>query len=271
MAEQNVVAFQQVGVSTEKLASYTGSDRLIVINKETRRIHVMDGATAGGIPMARLSDVVDDAGELQYNQYGCETVKDALDKLLYVPMAINSFSNNVGTVEKGSTVTSVTFNWKLNKTPKTLTFNNEPVTATDTSKVLTEQNITQNTTWTLKAIDEKDASATKTTSVNFLNGAYWGVGTVDAEGVNNAFIQGLQKQLTGSKSREITVTAGAGQYIFYAIPTSFGAPTFFVGGFEGGFEKIKTFDYQNASGYTESYDVWRSENANLGKTTVTIK
>ena len=85
------------------------------------------------------------------------------------------------------------------------------------------------------------------------------------------FVKGLQKALTGSKSRDFTVNATEGQYIYYAIPTRFGTPAFFVGGFEGGFAKLKTFDFTNASGYKESYDVYRSDNASLGSTKVTVK
>ena len=61
------------------------------------------------------------------------------------------------------------------------------------------------------------------------------------------------------------------RYIYYAIPHRLGTPVFFVGGFEGGFALEKTFDYQNPSGYTESYDVYKSTNAGLGSTTVTVK
>ena len=49
---------------------------------------------------------------------------------------------------------------------------------------------------------------------------------------------------------------------------AFGTPTFKVGGFEGGFNLVKTFDHTNASGATVSYDVWQSTNAGLGNTTV---
>jgi hypothetical protein len=43
-----------------------------------------------------------------------------------------------------------------------------------------------------------------------------------------------------------------------------------VGGFEGGFSKAATFDFTNASGYTESYDVWLSDEMNLGSTSVKV-
>lgn len=203
-----------------------------------------------------------------------ETLEDKVAQLLYVAPAINSFTNNVGTKEKGATVTSVTFNWTLNKPMTKVEFNGtEEADAEGTTgtKTLTEQSITSDTNFTLKVTDEKNATATKTTSIVFRNGLYTGVSSVteDAQ-INNAFVQGMTKALTNTRKKTFTVTAGEGEYIYFIIPTSFGTPAFKVGGFEGGFNKVKTFDYQNVEGYTESYDVWRSTNANLGNTTVEV-
>lgn len=212
------------------------------------------------------------AGDITYGEYGYDSVKDALDQLLYKTPQINSFTNNVGTVEMGSTVTNVTLSWSTNKTPTSLTLDGKVVTATDTSKVLSGQSIKSNKSWTLKMTDEKGATAQKSTSISFLNGVYYGVGTVtDSAGVNNAFIQGLTKTLANSKAKTFTVNAGAGQYIYYCVPARFGTVGFNVGGFDGGFTLLATVDYTNPSGYEESYRVYKSDNANLGNTTVTCK
>ena len=72
-------------------------------------------------------------------------------------------------------------------------------------------------------------------------------------------------------AKDLEVNAGAGEKIVYAIPTSFGTPTFNVGGFDGGFTKAQTLEFTNASGYKQSYDVWMSVNAGLGSTAVTVK
>lgn len=221
-----------------------------------------------------------DAGTTDANgvTYNDSNVAATLDKVLsdiadiqYTPISITSFSNNVNTAEKGSTVSSVTLNWNYNKTPKTLKLNNEDVEVSTKTKVIDNANLTQNTTWTLTATDDRSASSTKTTTITFLNGAYYGVGNADGDAINNAFVAGLQKVLTSSRARDFTVNAGAGEYIYYAIPATFGTPVFYVGGFEGGFNLAKTFDYQNPSGFTESYNVYKSTNANLGNTTVTVK
>lgn len=211
------------------------------------------------------------AADTSYGNYGYETVGDALDGLLYKAIAINSFSHNAGTKEMGSTVTDVTLSWSTNKTPTALTLDGEAIDVSLTSKALTGLSITANKTFTLVATDEKGATASKTTSISFLNGLYYGVGSVDADGITDTFIQGLTKALASSKAKTFTVAPASGEYIYYAIPTRFGTPTFYVGGFEGGFELLTAVQYTNASGYSEAYDVYRSTNAGLGSTEVVVK
>ena len=196
---------------------------------------------------------------------------------LYKKIDITSFTNSVGNVEKGSEVSSAVFSWAINKTPTALTLKkgteNYSVQVSDSSKTLAfNPALTANSTFTLTATDSRSASDSLNSSINFLNGRYWGIGTVtSADNVNNDFVLGLTKELASSRVKTFTVMAGAGQYIYYAIPSAFGTPSFFVGGFEGGFDLLKTFEFQNSKGYTESYNVYKSTNANLGNTTVEVK
>lgn len=206
--------------------------------------------------------------------YGETTVKDALDELksqmadvLYEAIQITSFSNNVGTVEMGSTVNTVVLNWATNKTPAVLTLDGEGIDKSLKTKTIENANIKSNKTYTLKATDERDAEATKTTAISFLNGVYWGVAE-DKSSFDSAFILGLTKGLQGSKAKTFTVNAGVAQHIYYAIPSRYGTPSFKVGGFEGGFAKVATIEFTNASGYKENYDIWKSDNPGLGNTTV---
>lgn len=202
------------------------------------------------------------------------TVKDALDALkeqmeevLYEAIQIISFTNNVNTVEMGSTVNTVVLTWKTNKTPTTLTLDGEGIDKSLTTKTIEGANLKSNKTYTLKATDEREATATKTSAITFLNGVYWGVGE-SKDSFDSAFLLGLTKGLQSGKAKTFTVNAGAAQHIYYALPSRYGTPSFKVGGFEGGFAKAATIAFTNASGYQENYDIWKSDNPGLGNTTV---
>ena len=131
------------------------------------------------------------------------------------------------------------------------------------------QSIKANKNFTLKVTDERDHTVNKSTGVSFLNGIYWGVAVGESE-INDDFLKKLTKKLQGAKATTFTVNAGEGQHIFYAVPSRYGACGFNVGGFDGGFTKVNTFNFTNASGYAENYDVYKSDNANLGNTTVKV-
>jgi hypothetical protein len=137
------------------------------------------------------------------------------------------------------------------------------------AEILSNLTLSENKTFSLVVTDERGATDSETTSITFLNGVYYGVLESGAT-IDNAAIQALTKKLQASRGITFTVDAGATQQIIYAIPTWYGTPNFNVGGFDGGFSKVKTFAFTNGSGYTESYDVWLSENVGLGSTTVKV-
>lgn len=201
--------------------------------------------------------------------------KKIIDDLSYVKIAINSMTATNNENEIGSTVTQTTVNWTTNKTPKTLKikFGSEAEENLDVSvktKTFTGKSVKSNTNILLTATDERNATDTKQVRILVLPKVYWGV--ADGSNYDDAVLLGLGKSaLSGGRGRTFSVNAGGGQYIVYAIPSSFGTPTFNVGGFDGGFKKVETFSHTNASGYAQNYDVWQSVNAGLGQTTVVVK
>lgn len=197
---------------------------------------------------------------------------------LYKAMAVNSFSNNINTVEIGSSIPNATFTWNLNKTPNKLTLtsgsqtSNLSATQSGSSVITFTSPLKSSTLFTITATDARNGQASRTSAINFLNGKYYGVSNItDTSKINNDFVKGLSKNLTSTRTGSWTVTANAGQYIYFAVPATFGTPVFFVGGFEGGFNLYKTFDFTNSSGHTASYNVYKSTNAGLGSTTVEVK
>jgi hypothetical protein len=121
---------------------------------------------------------------------------------------------------------------------------------------------------TLSATDGVDPD-TDTNVYYFYNNRHWGVDS--STSLDEAGIEGLaNKELSNSRAKTFTVTAAAGEYIWYCYPTRLGTATFTVGGFEGGFESPLTVSVTNPSGYTENYYAYRSTNAGLGSTTVVV-
>ena len=201
--------------------------------------------------------------------------KQMIDDLAYVKIAFTAGSVTHATNEIGSTITEFSVTWTLNKTPKSqkIKFGSEPeeiLTPDARSKNYSGKNVSSNMTIVITATDERDASVSRTLTINFQPKVYWGV-AAGKEAYTDEDLLGLSgNALASGKARTFTVNARADQYILYAIPSRFGVPTFKVNGFEGGFVKANTFEHTNASGYSQNYDVWKSVNQNLGNTQVVV-
>lgn len=206
---------------------------------------------------------------------GTKTLPDALNELnrdlQYIPIEILAFSNNIGVAEKGSTLNELTLKWQLNKEPETILMNGQVRADLKTLRSLTlkDMALTADKTFMLQVTDEKGKTAQKNTSVVFRNGVYYGVSEIPEE-VNNTFILSLSRSLQGSRTKTFSTTSTEDQYIWYAFPSRYGTPVFNVGGFDGGFTKAASISFTNASGYTEEYAVYRSDNSNLGTKTIKV-
>lgn len=189
-----------------------------------------------------------------------------LDELLYKAITINNFSISKSTAELGEKLIGLILSWSYNKTPIYQKLDNVLID-NELRKYTIEKEISSNTSFKLEVSDGK-TTVNRTASINFYNGRYYGVS--NSETYDSDFILSLNKTLTNSRACNFTVNCRPGQYIFFAIPTRFGTPTFTVGGFTGGFIKAQTLDFENKFGYVESYDIWKSENSNLGNITVVV-
>ena len=206
---------------------------------------------------------------------GTKTLPDALNELnrdlQYIPIEILAFSNNIGVAEKGSTLNELTLKWQLNKEPETILMNGQVRADLKTLRSLTLKGmaLTADKTFMLQVTDEKGKTAQKNTSVVFQNGVYYGASEIPEE-VNNTFILSLSRSLQGSRTKTFSTTSTEDQYIWYAFPSRYGTPVFNVGGFDGGFTKAASISFTNASGYTEEYAVYRSDNSNLDTKTIKV-
>lgn len=207
---------------------------------------------------------------------GIKALEDAVDgiwaELNYKEIDITKFTNSAaGTHEIGSVIGTVTLTWELNKEPASQTLNGASLDATVRTKEFKSVSTAQ--TYSLKVTDERGATDTASSSVNFYNGVYYGVLTDGAE-INSAALLAMSKKLQNSRTVTFTDNAGPGQRHAYAIPnrSPYGTPTFKDAetGFQAGFYLAKTFEFTNGSGYTEEYNVWLSTNPALGSMTVAV-
>ena len=108
------------------------------------------------------------------------------------------------------------------------------------------------------------------TSAVSINPLYYGI-TLKTDTFTEADIEGLANSPNTNDNTQVwsSVTTGAGEYMLFAFPKRLGTVTFWVGGFEGGFQAPETISVTNSNGWTEDYYAWRSTNLNLGATIVT--
>lgn len=194
-------------------------------------------------------------------------LRDAIDQVAYVPMTVTSFTNTVGTVEIGSTVTSVTFNWTLGKTAASVSINQGvgAVTPPSLTTKTVAVSLTSDTVFTLTADDDSSNTghaATRTTSVLFQHRMRWGTSaaaTLDSEGIATL----ASSAFATTRARSVVVSGG-GQYIYFAYPASFGDAAFTVNGLANSAWTKTLVAFTNASGNTTSYAVWRSNTVQFG-------
>lgn len=212
------------------------------------------------------TNITDVSTNIADNYYNKTDIQNFLYELVKVTASCSPSTCEIGSSQ------NITINWNCAiKAPNvlkgvTVDGNAQSIAANNGFMVINGVSATK--TFNITAIDTK-GSASGTTKVTFTNKIYWGVGSISS--YNSAFVLALgNSELKTDRSKTFTVNAGDGKYIFFAIPASYGAPIFTVGGFAGGFETAATINFTNASGYSSSYVIYKSKNANLGNTTVVV-
>ena len=182
------------------------------------------------------------------------------------PIDITGITNNIGTVEIGTTIDSVTVSWVVNKTPAAQTLNGEPISAALRSVVIPGP-FTSGVSFTVAAEDESGNEDSASTAVNFYNGVYCG-SLPDGATLDSATIRSLTRKLQAGKATSFSAPAGRPTY---ALPSRYGTPSFNIGGFDYTWHKAATIQFENASGYVEPYDIWQHPQLVSSAITVTVK
>ena len=227
--------------------------------------------------------LVDVGGIKKGQTFNC-TIQEVLDALLYPLIDPTLKLSVVGNTnfEIGSTVVRLVFSAEIDLgsydfySIELLKNDSESVFTSflHTNSIQITHNLHTNSTFKAKMVYKSDVLTSSIYSnvvnINFLPKVYWG--TSEIKTYDDSFVLGLENStLTSTTQRNINVNASSTEYIYYVLPSSFSQPTFIVNGFEGGFIKEKTISFTNASGYTSDYDIWRSNQKNLGSLTVTVK
>jgi hypothetical protein len=231
------------------------------------------GGPSGGIPSTpNLFSQTDGAGGAVWGPI----TQDQVLASFAVSLSLSSAS----AVLLGSTVTHPAFTASYNRTPAAAVLTDDQgsspknVISTPNSfasnGAFTKNTFGSSATFTLTANEAGGPSKTSSQTITWLQPVYWGA-AVPAT-INASFIQALSgSALASSRARTFSATAGATQKIYYAFRSAFGTPTFTVGGFTGGFSLVASaVAVTNGAGITENYDVWASDNVNLGATTVQV-
>lgn len=149
----------------------------------------------------------------------------------------------------------------------TMPFNTETVSITNMSGLTEDYKVFASTDTGLG-----NSTLTLSTSEQLINPLYYGI-TEKTSGFTEADIEGLTNSEITNDNTQVwdAVTAGVDEYLLFSFPKRLGTVSFWVGGFEGGFEDSETVSVTNVNGFTEDYYAWRSSNDNLGETTVETK
>lgn len=214
------------------------------------------------------------ASDVSVTNAGFANAQEIFDYLLYVPIAINSFTATTSTYEIGISISALGFNWSLNKSgiiSQTLTGPHNPIVLGILERAATvtfTPDLASSSTFTL-TVDDGTQVAVRNKNVNFYNGVYWGNSVLPIT-VDSTFILSLTRKLQSGRGHSFSSNAGAGIYVWYAHKKSLGIANFVAGGFAGGFEPPITVSFTNASGYTEDYYVYRSTNPQIGVVSIVV-
>lgn len=201
-----------------------------------------------------------------------KAIKGLIAKVEYIKPEITEFTSDAEAIyEIGQRLSSIVFNWTLNKdvTSQTLTDTTVADETVRTATYTTE--LSANKTFTLTVSDGQN-SASKQISVAFRNKIYFG-GASEPADYDSAFILGLAKnQFATSTKGSYSANVGSGEYGYIAYPKSFGKiSTVWVGGFE--YEVVSCGDvlFTNASDFSSAYSVVRMVRPSLGSIVMEVK
>ena len=198
-----------------------------------------------------------------------QKIVEELEGMTYIPLSISEFYHTYGLAEKGSLVSAIPFQWKLGGNAVELTLDGKSLEVTQTSTTLEGLSIENDKEFTLIAKDRKGTEVSATTNLLFAYKVFKNTASEPFE-YNSDFLNSLEGELQLTRESNFNVNAGIGEYIYYAVPSSYGDCIFTSGGFTGGFKKVATLSHTNDYGSVTNYDIWKSDYSGLGDTNIIV-
>ena len=204
-------------------------------------------------------------------------LKQAVDKILakiyYEEPKITSFTMTPSTdvYEIGTVIPANTleFSWAVNKEIKSQALTDCTVAADDRSATYGAE--LKNTKTFVLTVSDGEKAATASKKISFLNKGYWGSAAIPDE-YNSEFILGLaNNKFISSNKGDYNFNVGAGEYGYFAVPSTMKFTTIWVNGFQADVEEVATVSFTNASGHTSTYTILKTSQAALGPVVATVK
>ncbi len=183
-------------------------------------------------------------------------------ELNYVSPTVAWDSSDAGSYETGSTQTTVNLSFDVNKTMAGRIYTNgyaEDLGAGGDYTFVRTNDITATATFTVQVTDERTNTASVSQTLTFQNRIYYGTSADETNVISNAEIIALSK--TWEAQGRSGTAAPSDEYIYVIYPSRLGACTSFeLGGFPTDPWPTATRSVTNASGYAETFRLYRSAN-----------
>lgn len=267
---QNNVSDIQTSLDKKLDKTFTGEAvaNKILSTDESGNVVLKDISSGGGTAETTTYTNAD------YPDYtNVDLALDALfNKVYYVkPTCLLSADKKGGIFEIGTVISApITFSWSTNKDVTSQTLTDCTLEDANVRTVTYNTNIATDKTFTL-VVSDGENSASSSISYKFMDNIFWGSSAI-AETYDSAFINALSnKKLTTSVKGTYSFNLADNEYGFWAVPTSMGISSVWIGGFEVTVDYLGPVSYTNAQGIPRQYDIYKTGKSGLGAISAEIK
>lgn len=254
--------------------SDTGNEELI-FPYSTSSVYGIDGignakmfATESIIPLTSSYSITSSNVPYFNSQYPqFNDVIDAIDFILYVSISFTSINNSPSIIETGSTISSISTSWGLNKSPISQNIVGIGSVSPSLRNFTFTGSYTSDRTFQVSVVDEKGNSANGSATTSFRNKRYWGSNPNNT--LTNFQILSLSSEFATNRNQSKTIN-GNGEYVWFAWPATFGSPTFNIDGFQNSDFSSFTQSFTNASGFTTNYYLFKTNNIQNASSLFTV-